>query len=247
MQQRARRLRHKTLCVVLGSTATLAGLVLQAHAAHALDSVTWEQTNLVGLGYLPSSGIDGVDGPQTQAALKAFQHDQGLSEDGVYGAQSELALHHEVEAVQSKAGVTSDGYYGPATEAAVDTWQSAHRLGVDGIAGPDTMSAMGVYRSVYLAAQGMFGQYGWSVSSQYTCLLDLWNGESGWKVYATNSSSGAYGIPQSLPADKMAADGSDWQTDATTQIKWGLSYISGRYGSPCTAYDDWLARSPHWY
>jgi hypothetical protein len=109
------------------------------------------------------------------------------------------------------------------------------------------MSAMGVYRSVYLAAQGQFGQYGWSISAQYPCLLNLWNGESNWKIYATNPTSGAYGIPQALPPTKMATFGSDWQTNGLTQIKWGLSYISGRYSTPCTAYNDWLSRSPHWY
>ena len=52
----------------------------------------------------------------------------------------------------------------------------------------------------------------------------------------SNSSSGAYGIPQALPGSKMASEGSDWQTNPATQIKWGLGYIEGRYGSPCKAW-----------
>lgn len=55
--------------------------------------------------------------------------------------------------------------------------------------------------------------------------------ESGWRVNATNPSSGAYGIPQSLPGSKMASAGSDWRTNPITQLKWIYSYIKGRYGS----------------
>ena len=84
-------------------------------------------------------------------------------------------------------------------------------------------------------AMGMLGSYGWS-SSQFSCLVSLWNQESGWNVYATNPASGAYGIPQALPGSKMASAGADWQTDAATQIRWGLSYIKSLYGSPCGAW-----------
>jgi hypothetical protein len=84
-------------------------------------------------------------------------------------------------------------------------------------------------------AMGMLGSYGWS-SGQFSCLVSLWNQESGWNVYATNPTSGAYGIPQALPGSKMASAGPDWQTDAATQIRWGLSYIRSLYGSPCGAW-----------
>ncbi|MET9123019.1 phage tail tape measure protein [Streptomyces sp. NPDC004528] len=87
---------------------------------------------------------------------------------------------------------------------------------------------------------------GWS-GPQWAALKSLWNGESGWNERALNKSSGAYGIPQSLPASKMASAGSDWKTNAGTQIKWGLSYIASRYGNPLNAYSAWLSRSPHWY
>ncbi|HEY6787610.1 MAG TPA: lytic transglycosylase domain-containing protein, partial [Trebonia sp.] len=72
--------------------------------------------------------------------------------------------------------------------------------------------------------------------SQFSCLDALWNRESGWNLSATNPTSGAYGIPQSLPAIKMASAGADWRTDATTQIRWGVSYIDSAYGSPCAAW-----------
>ena len=93
-------------------------------------------------------------------------------------------------------------------------------------------------------ASGMMSSYGWD-QSQFACLVPLWNAESGWSVTAANSSSGAYGIPQALPGSKMASAGADWQTSASTQIKWGLSYIAGRYSTPCGA---WAAfQSKGWY
>jgi hypothetical protein len=84
-------------------------------------------------------------------------------------------------------------------------------------------------------AQSMLASFGFS-SSQWPCLYDLWQQESGWNVYAENAESGAYGIPQSLPGDKMASAGADWQTDAATQIDWGLGYIKSVYGTPCSAW-----------
>jgi hypothetical protein len=93
-------------------------------------------------------------------------------------------------------------------------------------------------------ADALLSSYGWS-SSEMSCLVPLWMGESGWRVNAENSSSGAYGIPQSLPGSKMATIGADWRTNAVTQIKWGLGYIQERYGSPCGA---WGFKQGHgWY
>ncbi|MFT8725279.1 MAG: hypothetical protein ABF790_07495, partial [Liquorilactobacillus nagelii] len=59
--------------------------------------------------------------------------------------------------------------------------------------------------------------------------------ESGWKTNATNPSSGAYGLPQSLPGSKMASAGSDWRTNPVTQLKWMYDYVSGRYGTAANA------------
>ena len=84
-------------------------------------------------------------------------------------------------------------------------------------------------------AEQMLSQFGWS-SGQFSCLQPLWALESGWNVYASNPGSGAYGIPQALPGSKMASAGPDWESDAATQIRWGLTYIQGTYGSPCAAW-----------
>jgi hypothetical protein len=80
---------------------------------------------------------------------------------------------------------------------------------------------------------------------QMPCLDKLWTKESGWNPLSRNASTGAYGIPQALPGDKMAAYGDDWRTNPVPQIKWGLSYIKGRYGTPCGAWSFWLAHN--WY
>ncbi len=83
-------------------------------------------------------------------------------------------------------------------------------------------------------AAEMVAARGWG-SDQFSCLDTLWERESNWNPTAQNPSSGAYGIPQSLPGSKMASVGSDWRTNPATQITWGLNYISGRYGTPCGA------------
>lgn len=80
---------------------------------------------------------------------------------------------------------------------------------------------------------------------QMPCLENIWDKESGWNEHAQNSSSGAYGIPQALPGDKMAEYGDDWRDNPATQIKWGLDYIKGRYDSPCGAWSYWQANG--WY
>jgi hypothetical protein len=82
-------------------------------------------------------------------------------------------------------------------------------------------------------------------SGQFSCLDALWARESGWNVYAQNPGSGAYGIPQALPGSKMASAGPDWQSNAATQIKWGLSYIDSTYGSPCAAWAH--SQATGWY
>ncbi|HEV7173135.1 hypothetical protein [Pedococcus sp.] len=96
------------------------------------------------------------------------------------------------------------------------------------------------------AAQALLSEFGFD-AGQFGCLDNLWNGESGWRFNASNGSSGAYGIPQSLPGSKMASAGSDWQSNPVTQIRWGLQYIKSSYGTPCNAWNTWEGRSPHWY
>lgn len=83
-----------------------------------------------------------------------------------------------------------------------------------------------------IARQMMANKWGWG-ADQYTCLDNIVMRESMWQIDATNPSSGAYGIPQSLPGTKMATVAADWRTNPATQITWMLGYLKDRYGTPC--------------
>ncbi|WP_243064648.1 lytic transglycosylase domain-containing protein [Humibacter sp. RRB41] len=102
---------------------------------------------------------------------------------------------------------------------------------------PDPGSAQ-AYAQGVLTSQGMG-------ADQFNCLVALWNRESSWNIYAYNSSTGAYGIPQALPGSKMASSGADWATSFVTQVNWGLGYVDGRYGTPCGAWEH--SESTGWY
>jgi hypothetical protein len=139
----------------------------------------------------------------------------------------------------------------PATPAA----SSPTPTGVSPNLGGGTGASAGSSAATYQAyAFSLFPQYGWGTDQEQS-LISLWNGESGWDPTAYNpgthttnpDDSHAFGIPQALPASKMASAGSDWRTNAATQIRWGLGYIHDTYGSPANAYNTWLSRSPHWY
>lgn len=85
----------------------------------------------------------------------------------------------------------------------------------------------------------------WDNDNDWQALVWIWEHESGWRWNAENPMSGAYGIPQSYPASKLAAAGSDWKDNAATQIKWGLQYIKQRYGSPHQAKEFWLRNNAY--
>jgi hypothetical protein len=93
-------------------------------------------------------------------------------------------------------------------------------------------------------AKTLLAQQGFG-ADQFSCLDSIYSQESGWNVHAANPSSSAYGIPQALPGSKMATAGPNWENDAATQIKWGIGYIKGRYGSPCSAWG--FKQSNGWY
>jgi hypothetical protein len=93
-------------------------------------------------------------------------------------------------------------------------------------------------------ARAMLSDFGFG-DDQFSCLDSLYMSESGWNVHADNPSSSAYGIPQALPGSKMASAGPDWETNAATQIKWGLEYIKSSYGTPCGAWS--FKQGNNWY
>jgi hypothetical protein len=95
-----------------------------------------------------------------------------------------------------------------------------------------------------IARQIMARKYGWD-AGQFRCYDKLVVSESNWRVNALNPSSGAYGIPQSLPAGKMASAGPDWRTNPATQIVWGLGYVKASYSTPCAAWS--FKQANNWY
>ena len=110
--------------------------------------------------------------------------------------------------------------------------------------GSGAIRATGTKAQYQAYAKARCQAYGWS-NYDFDCLVSLWNKESGWNPLAHNSSSGAHGIAQALPASKMSSYGSDYMTNYKTQINWGLNYIKSRYGSPSKAWSH--SQSKGWY
>ena len=110
---------------------------------------------------------------------------------------------------------------------------------------PDSLPIAGGAKGEYQKyALSLLPDFGWD-SSELEPLIYLWNRESGWNPNSHNKSSGAHGIPQALPGSKMASEGSDYMTNPEPQIRWGLKYIAGRYGSPSAAWAHFCSRG--WY
>jgi hypothetical protein len=131
--------------------------------------------------------------------------------------------------VAAKPAVVSPAQVEASVSAAAQSQETATSQDTVVAAAPDPGTAQQI-------AYDMLPSFGFSQSGEWGCLEDLWQQESSW-LYDAENPSGAYGIPQSLPADKMASAGADYLTDPTTQIRWGLGYITDVYGTPCDAWD----------
>lgn len=160
--------------------------------------------------------LSGILTPYTSAATAATLYPVAPGEPLVGDVQQLTVAGEYSHSAARDAFETSEVVVAPVVSAAPAA----------GVPDPGTAQA--------IALQMITGM-GWG-ANEYDCLVALWNRESGWNVYAHNASSGAYGIPQALPGDKMASAGADWATNPATQIQWGLSYIVGRYGTACGAW-----------
>lgn len=148
---------------------------------------------------------------------------------------------------QRKRAAAAAAQAAAAASASADTGGgSTGASGGSGTSYPSTGGVVVDPAAAQAYARSALGSYGWG-DDQFSCLVSLWTQESGWRANALNASSGAYGIPQSLPAEKMSAAGADWRTNANTQINWGLAYIKSAYGSPCGAWGHEMSVNPHWY
>ncbi len=178
-----------------------------------------------------------------EAAAAAARSSREAAQAKAEKASAEAArLGAEQEKLTARLDVLQQGADDLATQrAAAAGADLSMLLGVqDGTVGPGPRAAQEIARTA-------MPDFGWGQDAEFACLVTLWHSESGWSWSATNRSSGAYGIPQSLPGWKMASAGSDWLTNPATQIAWGMDYIRTTYGSPCDALAAFTARSPHWY
>jgi hypothetical protein len=179
---------------------------------------------------------------RTQHAATAYQAAPlSLAEQAVIiGASDRVAAAHAAAAARA-AAIRTAAARAAAKQAAAR--RAARRAAARQVAQLAAAQQAATEAAVHQALAGapqqiaeqMLGHVGWA--GQFSCLDELWGQESGWNVYAENPSSGAYGIPQALPGSKMASAGPGWQSDAVTQISWGLGYIRATYGSPCAAWD----------
>ncbi|NYD66281.1 hypothetical protein [Agromyces atrinae] len=161
-----------------------------------------------------------------------------LSEQAAEQAAAVKAATAEADRIAAEAAAAAAAEAAAAEAAAAEAAASAS-VGASRPTAPSNPS-----EAQAIARDMMAANYGWG-DDQFGCLVALWNKESGWNVNAYNSSSGATGIPQALPGNKMASAGADWQTNPATQIAWGLGYIANRHGSPCGAWEH--SESSGWY
>jgi hypothetical protein len=205
------------------TAARNASLVTQASAVAgllvAIVTVAAYLTNSAGSGALSMAGA--IDSLASSSAVRALvqRHQLILELDSASRVLTQAAKPAAADALtlisQSSGAATTAG-------------------GIVGAVPPaDPTAAEALGRELEAAA-------GFGTSADWSCLYNLWSRESGWNVYAENP-GGAYGIPQAYPGSKMAEFGADWQSDASTQIRWGLSYIESIYGTPCNAWDHELA------
>jgi hypothetical protein len=204
-------------------------------------------TMLVGVGYAVVSGhqlsLDIVpNATGTTDAAGTMMAAGPVTDDRARAAKSEWDVRDEVTRVKNAADKQTEARLAAAEAAAVRV--RAAKAAAAARAARLAEATRAANRDPRAVARLLAAQRGWG-STQFTCLDRLWTKESNWSYRATNPSSGAYGIPQALPGGKMASSGSDWRTNAATQIKWGLGYIAGRYGTPCGAWAH--SRSTGWY
>ncbi|MEU4569692.1 lytic transglycosylase domain-containing protein [Micromonospora sp. NPDC023956] len=227
------RLGARTAAVALLSVGVAGGFYLgedrqtrPSGATAPVGQVEIEQSRYTQTEHVVESGM-------YQTELRTAQRAEAAAELAARKAAAERAARKKREA-EAKAKAEAE-----AEEAAREATEKASKP-YDGPI-PASCNEYGGNRKIGCA---MLVDAGFGMD-QMPCLDKLWNKESGWNHKASNPSSGAYGIPQSLPGSKMGSAGSDWRTNPATQIEWGLGYIKGRYGTPCKAWGH--SQDTGWY
>ncbi len=219
----------------------------------AIAAATVTATAAVTAGATAGSASSASRVVRAAARQPAGHHSMGLASYAVLDRplriyRARVALEH-VQQIAAEARIAAAR---AAAERAAAQRAAARQAAANAAAAQTTTAKTTVSSSAAVQPSGspqqvalaMLGSFGWS-SSQFSCVVSLWARESGWNIYASNPSSGAFGIPQALPGSKMASAGADWQSNAATQIRWGLGYIQQTYGSPCAAWDH--SEAVGWY
>ncbi|MGC7152992.1 hypothetical protein [Paenarthrobacter ureafaciens] len=180
---------------------------------------------------------------QAEAAKRAAAEKAAAAKAAAEKAAAEKAAA-EKAAADKAAAEQAAAAQAAAEKAAAAAKAAADKAAAEAAAAAAAPKAVDDPAAAKAYAASILANYGWG-PGEMTALNTLWEKESNWRTTATNASSGAYGIVQSLPAGKMASAGADWQTNYQTQIKWGLNYIKERYGSPSAALAFHLANN--WY
>lgn len=178
---------------------------------------------------------DVPSGVQAQTVSDNFERQAAAQQDAADAAAQKFA--EEAARLQAAAEAQAKADAEKAAQAAAEAQQKAAQEAAARAQAQSQLAAISPGSLQAMALQ-IIGD-----PSQYQCFSNIVTRESGWDYTATNPSSGAYGLVQALPGNKMASVGADWRTNPATQIKWGLGYMNDRYGSPCDAWKYWQLHS----
>lgn len=194
-------------------------------------------------GIAEAKAVDQAEDTITAANATLAAVDGKVDATGLAASVASLSEYRTIpldDLVERTAATRAEAAKATEAAAAYDAAQAeAARVAAEALAAANTPDGARAF-----AAELAASSYGWG-SDQFQCLDKLWQKESGWNYQAYNASSGATGIPQSLPGSKMATAGADWQTNARTQVTWGLGYIKSAYGAPCSAWSH--SQAVNWY
>lgn len=182
-------------------------------------------------------------GMEATATLSGNEEDPTASQSG--GGVSASGAYGSVEEVDALAAALSGGGAGSAQTVSRTPSASQNEEADSGDSDAGKDAPHNVQKNVALGKK-MAAAYGWT-GSNWTALYKLWMGESGWRHWADNPNSDAYGIPQAMSNIHKETATAAWRNSPEKQIAWGLKYIKGRYGTPSKAWSFWNSKSPHWY
>ncbi|MCI2958865.1 hypothetical protein MN032_14290 [Agromyces atrinae] len=250
-RSRSRRRRIQVAAASLVALGAIAGSGVAVHGAIQTQSAEAATRVLTDAGGFSPDQLEVYDAIGEARTHRAAETTIAMAEDALAAADG------KVDASSLAASVASLGEYTSLDASAVASLAQRTREQIE-----STQSAVAAYEQAEAEAAAALAAantpdgarataaalaselYGWG-SGEFSCLNSLWQKESGWNYQAYNASSGATGIPQSLPGSKMATAGADWETNAATQIRWGLDYIARGYGSPCSAWSH--SQAVNWY